>query len=351
MMPKPLAICIEELDSSEARYIRCVALPGRQPGLRLDKTGRVLWQSDDGVSCELWVSADERLILYRPEGADSVTLDRAGRTLDVPYGKPVVVIDQDQVSVGGRRVRIHIHGEAPSVAAPSPLPSRSQPLGRLARTLATTAVIGAAVAASGCAEQPIEVRQVPPTAPPPPPTPTIEVRAAPPQPTAVPPSPTPTIEVRLVPPTATAPPVLSPTPGVGKNTVLQAIQGAWTASQVYLVAGERTWITGTLTVEGNSYTFKPARQVKGPSVPGKLDLLFDSPQGQVTITFWGKVEPKDTLESFAPGDTLATCEFRAKSGVVGKFLIKVQDSKSLYLQSDKGDLWSVKKQLGVAHQP
>ena len=333
MMPKPLAICIEELDSSEARYIRCVALPGRQPGLRLDKTGRVLWQSDDGVSCELWVSADERLILYRPEGADSVMLDRGGRTLDVPYGKPVVVIDQDQVSVGGRRVRIHVHGEAPSVAAPSPLPSRSQPLGRLARTLATTAVIGAAVAASGCAE------------------PSIEVRVTPPEPTRALPSPTPTIEVRLVPPTATAPPVLSPTPGVGKNTVLQAIQGAWTASQVYLVAGERTWITGTLTVEGNSYTFKPARQVKGPSVPGKLDLLFDSPQGQVTITFWGKVEPKDTLESFAPGDTLATCEFRAKSGVVGKFLIKVQDSKSLYLQSDKGDLWSVKKQLGVANQP
>jgi len=349
-MPKPLAICIEELDSSEARYIRCVALPGRQPGLRLDRIGQVLWQSDDGVSCELWVSADERLILYRPEGADSVTLDRAGRTLDVPYGKPVVVIDQDQVSMGGRRVRIHIHGEAPSVAAPSPLPSRSQPLGRLARTLAATAVIGAAVAASGCAEQPIEVRQVPPAAAPPSPTPTIEVRLVPPT-APPPPSPTPTIEVRLVPPTPTAPPVLSPTPGVSKNTVLQAIQGTWTASQVYLVAGERTWITGTLTLEGNSYTFKPARQVKGPSVLGKLDLLFDSPQGQVTITLWGKVEPKDTLESFAPGDTLATCEFRAKSGVVGKFLIKVQDSKSLYFQSNEGDLWSVKKQLGAANQP
>jgi hypothetical protein len=329
-MPKPMAICIEELDSSEAKYIRCVALPGRQPGLRLDKTAQVLWQSDDGVSCELWVSADERLILYRPEGADSVVLDRAGRTLDVPYGKPVVVIDQDQVSVGGRRVRIHFHCEAPSVAAPSPLPSRSQPLGRLARTLAATAILGATVA-SGCAEQPIEVRQVPPTAPPPPPTPTIEVR--------------------LSPPTATAPPVLSPTPGVSKTTVLQAIQGAWTASQVYLVDGERTWVTGTLTIASNSYTFKPARQVKGPSVAGKLDFLFDAPQGQVAIAYSGKVKPEDTIESFAPGDTLATCELRAKSGVVGKFLIKVQDSKSLYLQSDKGELWSVKKQLGAANKP
>ncbi len=326
-MPQPLAICIEELGSSEARYIRCVALPGRQPGLRLDKTGQVLWQSDDDVSCELWVSADERLILYRPEGADSVTLDRAGRTLNVPYDKPVVVIDQDQISVGARRVRLHIHGEAPSVAAPSPLPARSQPLGRLARALAATAVIGAAVAAGGCVEQPIEVQQAPPAVA----TPTIEVRLAPPAPTA-------------------APPVLSPTPGVSKNTVLQSIQGAWTASQVYVVSGKRTWITGTLTIEGNAYTFKPARQVKGPSVQGKLDLLFDAPQGQVTIAYLGKVKPEDAIESLAPGDTLATCEFRAKSGVVGKFLIKLQDSKSLYLQSNKGDLWSVKKQLGAANQ-
>ena len=64
-MPKPLAICIEQVDpqSKTSAYIRCVALVGRQPGLRLDKAGKVLWKSDDGVSCELWVSADERMIL------------------------------------------------------------------------------------------------------------------------------------------------------------------------------------------------------------------------------------------------------------------------------------------------
>jgi hypothetical protein len=56
-MPKPMAICIEDLDSQpKTKYLRCVALPGRQPGLRLDKAGSVLWQNDDGVSCELWVS-------------------------------------------------------------------------------------------------------------------------------------------------------------------------------------------------------------------------------------------------------------------------------------------------------
>ena len=51
------------------------------------------------MTCELWVSADDRLILYRPEGADAVAVSRAGRSLDVPSGKPVVLIDQDQIDV------------------------------------------------------------------------------------------------------------------------------------------------------------------------------------------------------------------------------------------------------------
>ncbi|MCP4592143.1 MAG: hypothetical protein GY842_15520, partial [bacterium] len=72
-MSKPLAICIEDMDAqAETRYLRCVAVPGRQPGLRLDEAGSVLWKSDDGASCELWVSADDRLILYRPEDATRV---------------------------------------------------------------------------------------------------------------------------------------------------------------------------------------------------------------------------------------------------------------------------------------
>jgi hypothetical protein len=313
-MSKPLAICIEELGSSESKYTRCVALPGRQPGLRLNNLGQVLWQSDDGVSCELWVSADERLILYRPESATGVTLRRAGRSLDVPYSKPVVVIDQDEIDVGTRRMRIHIHGEAPSVAAPSPLPARSRTLRQLAQMLATTAVMGAAIAASGCAEQPMS-------------TPTIEVRLAPPEPTAAPALP------------------------VGKFSVEQAIQGAWTVSQAYLAAGEQTWITGTLTIEDNSYTFKPAGQAKIPSVRGTLDFLYDTPHGQVTISYLGTITPRDALESFAAGDALALCEFRTESGTLGTFLIRVQDSKDLYFESSEDSLWSVKKQLGADNQP
>jgi hypothetical protein len=159
-MPKPLAICIEDLDPSGVGYTQCVALVGRQPGLRLDSTGHVTWLEDDDVACELWVSADDRLMLYRSAAATSVVLHRVERSLDVPHGKPVIVIDQDEVVVGSRRLRIHIHGEAPVVAAPLPLPASRPPLKRLARGLTTAAAVGAAVAAVACG--PIEVRETPP---------------------------------------------------------------------------------------------------------------------------------------------------------------------------------------------
>ena len=195
-MPKPLAICIEELDPSESTYTRCVALPGRQPGLRLDSGGQVMWQIDDDVSCELWVSADDRLMLYRPEGAAPVALQRAERSLEVPCGKPVVVLDQDLVSVGSRRVRIHVHGEAPATAAPTLLPTAPGTLRRIAEGLSMTLAVGLTVAAVGCA--PIEIREAPPSVMPPSPSPTIEVREAPPS--VMPPSPSPTPAVPTVTP-------------------------------------------------------------------------------------------------------------------------------------------------------
>jgi lactose/L-arabinose transport system substrate-binding protein len=175
-MPKPLAICIEDLDaqSQSSRYLRCVALPGRQPGLRLDEAGKVVWQSDDGISCELWVSADERLILYRSQAGIPVTLHRAGRSLDVPCSKPVVVIDQDQIDVGARHLRVHVHGAAPAVTAPSflaPTYTRRTALA-MGAGVTVAAVVGAATA--GCACTPIEVRDNPPE-------PTIEIRENPPE--------------------------------------------------------------------------------------------------------------------------------------------------------------------------
>jgi hypothetical protein len=146
-MPKPLAICIEDLEAhGEAeRYLRCVAVGGRSAGLTLDDRGAVHWRSDpSGATCELWVSMDERLILFRREGGASVAVERSGRSLDVPFGKPVVLLDRDRVRVGGRHLRIHVHGPAPRVHAPSPLPV--QPAASIGRT---AAAIGLAAALGG----------------------------------------------------------------------------------------------------------------------------------------------------------------------------------------------------------
>ncbi len=302
-MSKPLAICIEDMDAkAKTRYLRCVALPGRQPGLRLDEAGSVLWKSEDGVSCELWVSADDRLILYRPGDETPVTLRRAGRSLDAPCGKPVVVIDQDQIDVGARSLRVHVHGDAPLVAAPSPLPARSRPLGRLARTVATAAVIGAVAAAGGCTD--------------------IDP---------------PTIQVIEEPPVVASP----ETVGI---TVADAVQGEWIAFQAHDVGGERVWITGTLTIEGNSYTFTRSSEITGTAVQGELGFLFDTPNGEVAIDY----EVQDDSDiGYVFGSTFATCVFSANSTVLGEFLIEADYDGSVYLyNSSSKDLpWRITKQF------
>jgi hypothetical protein len=299
-MAKPIAICIEDLDST--KYIRCVALPGRQPGLRLDEAGKVLWQSDDGVTCELWVSADERLVLYRPEGRIPVTLRRAGRSLDVPCDKPVIIVDKDQVDVGPHHLRVHIHGEASSVVAPSVLVSRPRSSNRLVQAVAAAAVIGAVAATGGCTDV-----IVPPT---------IEVIEDPPE-VAIP-----------------------------EITVEQVILGEWVVAQTYDVGDER--VVGTLTIEGGSYTFEPTREITGTSVQEPLDFLFDAHSGEVTIKYEGGW-PGDDFEYYAPGDTLGVCVFLVDSEVAGEFLILVGDSNNLYFSglSGEDELWSITKQLEI----
>jgi len=320
-MSKPFAICIENLNAppKASRYLRCVALPGRQPGLRLDKTGQVHWQREDVMACELWVSTDQRLILYRQEGMAPVTLHRAGRSLDVPCSKPVVLVDQDQIEIGLQRLRIHIHGEAAVVAAPSPLPVCASTFKRLAQAAVTATLVGAAFTAEGCK--------------------TVEVRYDPPAEEEVE-MPTPTIEVRDFPPATEE--VEMPTPTISEN-----LQGEWIAAQAYDLAGEQTWITGTLTLVHKVYTFKPASEISGTPVDETLNFLFDHPWGMIEITYPPEVNPDQDIADFSPGDTLATIVFRANGEVVAEFTIRMRDLNSLELITPSGasDLWSVIKQI------
>jgi hypothetical protein len=132
-MSEPIALCIEDCNalSEAAKYVRCVAAPAGTPGLALDANGEVKWKSGDPVACTLWVSDDDCLILHRAAGASNVALQRAGRMLDVPMEKPVKVLDQDQIYIGPRHLRIHIHGQTNAVLAPTgvvqPIDAPAQP--------------------------------------------------------------------------------------------------------------------------------------------------------------------------------------------------------------------------------
>lgn len=147
-MSKPLEICIEDLHAKALgeQYLRCVALPGSQPGLRVDRRGQVLWKSDHEVACELWVSGDDQLILRRPGGAEPVRVSRAGRSLDVPFDKPVVLLDRDDVQVGGRVLRVHFHGFTEAVRPPSFLSESVVARMRQAAAAAAIATLGAGAA-------------------------------------------------------------------------------------------------------------------------------------------------------------------------------------------------------------
>jgi hypothetical protein len=344
-MIKPLAICIEDLNapSKASKFLQCVALLGRQPGLRLDETGHALWFSEKAVACELWVSADNRLILYRPDGAPPVQVRRAGRSLDVPFSKPVILLDKDEVDIGARHLRIHIHGETAAVAAPTPLVMKPSPFDRLAQTAAAAAVIG--TLATGC----IEVRETPPVVMPitDTPTPTLEVRDSPPSLaiTSTPevPTVTATIEIRDFPPTATP----SPTVAVVEGSVAWVLRGPWEVTQSYAVNGQVVQFDGTLTLMDGSYSFVPSTEGTHPAVEGTLDFLFDSPWGGMNITYAEGVTASSLLADFAPGDVLATCTFYAESTVGGEFQIVVGGSGDLYfapLSGATGD-WQITQEL------
>ncbi len=157
-MPEPIAICLEAMnpDAPRARYTRCVAVSGAEQGLGMSAQGEVLWRSGQPLAFELWVSADEKLILLRPAAAPPIRMARAGRFLDVPFGKPVVLLDQDEFTVAGRCFRLHVHGPAEQVHPPEPFAPRG-----ISEVVKIVAAVALGAAAAGCPPK-IDVRDHPP---------------------------------------------------------------------------------------------------------------------------------------------------------------------------------------------
>ena len=109
---KHIALCLEDLNAShhDERFVQCVALYGREPGLCLDGQGCPLWQTKTDAVCELWRSADGRLVLWKLPNTSSIIVRRASRVLEVPPEKPLILLDKDEIDVGSKTLRVHLHG-------------------------------------------------------------------------------------------------------------------------------------------------------------------------------------------------------------------------------------------------
>lgn len=147
-MVQPIALCIEYLDtrSRADRYLCCVATPGYDVALGLDDDGAVVWRDDARLAHELWVSADQQLMVLRRDGRSEIVVTRAGRSLSLPFDKPVVLLDCDRIETGNRRIRVHVHGVTDDVVPPEPLEQERASLP--VATLAAAVAIGAS--ALGC---------------------------------------------------------------------------------------------------------------------------------------------------------------------------------------------------------
>jgi hypothetical protein len=148
--PEPIELCLEELDVSDDNepYVRCVAVSGGCLGLCFSPRGEVLWRLNDGALAELWVSQDGKLIFFRKMPVGSVSLTRSERHLELPLEKPVIVLDSDEIGVGGKLYRVYIHGATTRVAPPERLNLRR------ARSLTVGAAIAVGALTAGCKPSP-----------------------------------------------------------------------------------------------------------------------------------------------------------------------------------------------------
>ena len=158
--PKPIELCLERVQSADGdRYVRCTAQVGRELGLALAIDGRILWCEQSGVGCEIWVSADQRLMAFCPAGAPPTVLHRVGRTLELPPERPVVLRHRDELELAGTRFRVHVHGVTERVHAPAIV----RTLARAAATLALS--VGGAVGCHGSAMKSTTLDAAPPPPP------------------------------------------------------------------------------------------------------------------------------------------------------------------------------------------
>ena len=82
-MPKPIALCLEDLDAANPgeRYLRCVALVGRQPSCRRAGAATVRWK-DPAEAVEVTVSAPGARFAIKGRASSVIALVREAGELD-----------------------------------------------------------------------------------------------------------------------------------------------------------------------------------------------------------------------------------------------------------------------------
>lgn len=307
-LPDPIEICLEDLDHPQ--FVRCVALPGGEPGLGVRADGAVLWRSDEAHACEFWVSVDGRLVLLRPTGASAVVVRRAGRFVEAPCEKPVMLLHQDVVEVAGRRLRVHVHGVAGGIAPPTILTGLVQAASAVALggALLLGGLTGCAeenggpqvvdaqatqVASSGNAVAAVDAGATVPS-PPPPRPPDIMVRENSPKPMAR----DPRNDFPGIAPAVVPPPAVVPTPAAqlnlrGKVDVL--------APEVESDAINREQLTTYIRKRSPALLRCYEQELKrNPSLKGKLVLRFN-------ITPTGRTTEIDVEENTLGSEAVASC--------------------------------------------
>ncbi len=123
--PLPLSICLEDCHPAHEslRYLSCTAVSGRGLSLRVD--GTVGWMDPAPAFCAILVTGDGRPACLRTDKMiEGARVHRAGRHVDLVPGKPVILRNRDILTVPGRCVRIHIHGEVAEPKEPKYLQAK-----------------------------------------------------------------------------------------------------------------------------------------------------------------------------------------------------------------------------------
>jgi hypothetical protein len=127
----------------------------------------------------------------------------------------------------------------------------------------------------------------------------------------------------------TLPPPSSGADEIKMGTVAQALKGEWFVGEWQ--SGEDVRHLGTLTIDGNDYTFQPMPQAEIPSWMQERFSFIDKPVGAVTFEYEPGVLPDNDIQNFEDHAILATCQFNDQEEV---YFIRVDHSvKQLYFHS------------------